>query len=48
MTFVYVSGAGTNGKAMWAQIGGVQRMRYFYMFRLAKLQPMHDEISKTR
>jgi len=54
MTFVYVSGAGTGGKAMWAQVK--QRtedtlLALFpnaYMFRLAMLRPMHREVSKTR
>ena len=54
MTFIYVSGAGTGGKAKWAQVKG--RTEYAlldlfpnaFMFRLAALQPMHGETSKTR
>jgi uncharacterized protein YbjT (DUF2867 family) len=54
MTFVYVSGAGTGGKAMWAQVKG--RTEYAllalfpsaYMFRLGALRAMHGEVSKTR
>src|SRR5215467_4836765 len=53
-TFVYVSGAGTGGKAMWAQVKGRTEEALLalfpnaYMFRLAMLQPMHGELSKTR
>ncbi|HMJ26552.1 MAG TPA: hypothetical protein VK475_12010 [Pyrinomonadaceae bacterium] len=54
MTFVYVSGAGTGGKAMWAQVK--QRtedalLALFpsaYMVRLAALRAMNGEVSKTR
>jgi uncharacterized protein YbjT (DUF2867 family) len=54
MTFVYVSGAGTGGKAMWAQVKGRTEEALLalfpnaYMFRLAMLRPMHGEVSKTR
>jgi uncharacterized protein YbjT (DUF2867 family) len=54
MTFVYVSGAGTGGKAMWAQVKGRTEAALLalfanaYMFRLAALRPMHGEVSKTR
>lgn len=54
MTFVYVSGAGTGGKAMWAKVKRRTEdvlLKLFpkaYMFRLAVLQPMNREISKTR
>jgi hypothetical protein len=53
MTFVYVSGTGTGGKAMWAQVNGHTEHALLalfpnaYMFRLAMLQPMHGEVSKT-
>jgi uncharacterized protein YbjT (DUF2867 family) len=53
MTFVYVSGAGTGGKAMWAQVKGRTESALLdlfpsaYMFRLAMLRPMH-EVSQTR
>jgi uncharacterized protein YbjT (DUF2867 family) len=54
MTFVYVSGAGTGSKAMWAQVKGrtedalLALFPNAYMFRLAMLRPMHSEVSKTR
>jgi uncharacterized protein YbjT (DUF2867 family) len=54
MTFVYVSGAGTGGKAMWAQVKGRTEEALLalfpsaYMVRLAALRPMHGEVSKTR
>lgn len=54
MTFIYVSGAGTGGKAMWAQVKGrtedalLALFPSAYMFRLAMLLPMHREVSKTR
>ena len=53
MTFVYVSGAGTGGKSMWAQVKGrtesalLELFPNAYMFRLAALQPMNGEVSKT-
>jgi uncharacterized protein YbjT (DUF2867 family) len=54
MTFVYVSGAGTGGKAMWAQVKGRTERALLdlfpsaYMVRLGVLRPMHGEVSKTR
>jgi uncharacterized protein YbjT (DUF2867 family) len=54
MTFIYVSGAGTGGKAMWAQVKKrtedslLALFPSAYMFRLAVLRPMHGEISKSR
>lgn len=54
MTFVYVSGAGTGGKSMWAQVKKRTEERLLelfpsaYMFRLAVLRPMNSEVSKTR
>lgn len=54
MTFIYVSGAGTGGKAMWAQVKGRTEQALLalfpnaYMFRLAALRPMHGEVSRTR
>jgi len=54
MTFIYVSGAGTGGKSMWAQVKGrteralLELFPHAYMFRLAALQPVHGEVSKTR
>lgn len=54
MTFVYVSGAGTGGKAMWAQVKGRTENALLalfpssYMFRLGALRATHGETSKTR
>ena len=54
MTFVYVSGAGTGGKAMWARVKKrtedalLALFPSAYMFRLAMLRPMHGELSQTR
>jgi uncharacterized protein YbjT (DUF2867 family) len=54
MTFIYVSGAGTGGEAIWAQVKGRTEdalLKLFpnaYMFRLAVLRPMQGEVSKTR
>ena len=54
MTFVYVSGAGTGGKAMWAQVKGRTEKALLalfpsaYMVRLGALRPMHGEIPKAR
>jgi hypothetical protein len=54
MTFVYVSDAGTGGKAMWAQVKGRTEEALFaqfpcaYMVRLGALHAMHGEVSKTR
>jgi len=54
LTFVYVSGMGTNGKAMWAQVKGRTEQALLalfpsaYMVRLGMLRPVHGEVSKTR
>jgi uncharacterized protein YbjT (DUF2867 family) len=54
MTFVYVSGAGTGGKAMWAQVKKRTEEALLalfpsaYMVRLGALRPMHGEVSRTR
>ncbi|HVP62607.1 MAG TPA: epimerase, partial [Myxococcaceae bacterium] len=54
MAFLYVSGAGTGGKSMWAQVKGRTEaalrglFRAAYMVRLAMLRPVHGEVSKTR
>ena len=54
MTFIYVSGAGTGGKAMWAQVKGrtenvlLELFPYAYMFRIGALRAIHGEVSKTR
>jgi len=54
MTFVYVSGAGTGGKAMWARVKKrtedalLALFPSAYMVRLSALRPMHGEVSKTR
>jgi uncharacterized protein YbjT (DUF2867 family) len=54
MTFVYVSGAGTDGKSMWARVKKRTEdalLAVFpsaYMVRLSALRPMHGEVSKTR
>ena len=54
MTFIYVSGAGTGGKAMWAQVKGrtedalLTLFPSAYMFRLGALRAMHGEVSKSR
>jgi hypothetical protein len=54
MTFVYVSGAGTGGKAMWAQVKKrtedalLALFPSAYMFRLGALRAMHGEVSRTR
>jgi uncharacterized protein YbjT (DUF2867 family) len=56
MTFVYVSGAGTNaeGRQMWAQVKGETEnallrlgFRAAYMFRPGYIQPVHGVVSKT-
>jgi uncharacterized protein YbjT (DUF2867 family) len=58
MTFIYVSGAGTDssetGRSMWARVKGktenaLLRLPFkdAYMFRPAGIQPMHGERSKT-
>jgi len=58
LTFVYVSGAGTDsseqGRMMWARVKGKTEnalLRLFktaYMFRPGTIQPVHGERSKTR
>ena len=54
MTFIYVSGAGTGGKAKWAQVKGrteaalLEIFPNAFMFRIAALRPVHGEVSKTR
>lgn len=59
MTFIYVSGAGTDtteqGRTMWARVKGSTEnallrlpFKAAYMFRPAGIQPMHGETSKTR
>jgi uncharacterized protein YbjT (DUF2867 family) len=54
MTFIYVSGAGTGGKAMWAQVKGrtenalLELFPNAYMFRIGALRAMHGEASKAR
>jgi uncharacterized protein YbjT (DUF2867 family) len=59
MTFIYVSGAGTDsserGRAMWARVKGATEnalmrlpFRAAYMFRPGMIQPMHGERSKTK
>jgi uncharacterized protein YbjT (DUF2867 family) len=59
MTFVYVSGAGTDstekGKMMWARVKGATEnallklpFRGAYMFRPGLIRPVHGERSKTR
>jgi len=58
MTFVYVSGAGTDssekGRAMWARVKGRTENALLalfpaaYMFRLAGLRAMHGEVPKTK
>ena len=54
MTFIYISGAGTGGEAMWAQVKGrtedalLALFPSAYMFRIGALRPMHGEVSKTR
>jgi uncharacterized protein YbjT (DUF2867 family) len=58
MTFIYVSGAGTDssekGRVMWARVKGktenaILRLPFkgAYMFRPGVIQPMHGERSKT-
>jgi len=54
MTFIFVSGAGTDGRAMWARVkkaaeDALLRMPFkaAYMFRPAIIRPMHGIKSKT-
>jgi uncharacterized protein YbjT (DUF2867 family) len=58
MTFIYVSGAGTDsterGRTMWARVKGATENALLamfpnaYMFRPALIQPMHGIRSRTR
>ncbi len=54
MVFTYVSGAGTGGSSMWARVKKrtedalLALFPNAYMFRLAALQPLHGETSKTK
>ena len=59
MTFIYVSGAGTDstelGKRMWARVKGKTEndlrklpFKAAYMFRPGVIEPMHGIVSKTR
>lgn len=54
MTFIYVSGAGTGGKAMWAQVKGrtenalLELFPNAYMFRIGALRALNGEVSKTQ
>jgi hypothetical protein len=59
MTFIYVSGAGTDtterGRMMWARVKGATEnallqmpFRAAYMFRPAYIQPLHGIKTKTR
>jgi hypothetical protein len=59
MTFIYVSGAGTDGtergRIMWARVKGeienaLLRLPFkaVYLFRPGVIQPLHGVISKTR
>ena len=58
MTFVYVSGAGTDatekGRSMWARVKGRTENALLalfpkaYMFRPAIIRPMHGAVSRTR
>ena len=59
MTFIYVSGAGTDstekGKSMWARVKGETEnallklpFKAAYMFRPGAIQPLHGITSKTR
>src|SRR5215469_12841962 len=57
MTFIYVSGAGTNAKSrqMWARVKGETEnallglgFKGAYMFRPGYIQPMHGIESKTK
>ena len=54
MAFFYVSGVGTGGKAMWAQVKGrteaalLGLFRDAYMVRLGILRPVHGEAPRMR
>ncbi|MFI6476800.1 NAD(P)H-binding protein [Nonomuraea sp. NPDC050663] len=53
MTFVYVSGAGADGRAMWARVRSKTEQSVLalpfhgYVVRPAFIQPMHGEASRT-
>jgi len=53
MRFLYVSGMGTGGKSMWAQVKGrtendlLALLPEAIMIRLGALRPMHGETSKS-
>jgi uncharacterized protein YbjT (DUF2867 family) len=54
MTFVYVSGAGTDGRAAWAKVKrrteedlAALGFRRAFMFRPGYIQPAHGEVSRT-
>jgi hypothetical protein len=59
MTFIYVSGAGTDstesGRIMWARVKGKTEnallnlpFKAAYMFRPGFIQPLHGIVSKTK
>ncbi|GAA4706624.1 NAD-dependent epimerase/dehydratase family protein [Phytohabitans rumicis] len=54
LTFIYVSGAGTGGRAMWAQVKGQTEDALLalypnaYMFRPGFIRAMHGATSRTR
>jgi hypothetical protein len=54
MTFIYVSGAGTGGKAMWARVKArtedalLALFPSAYMVRLGALRAMHGEVPRSR
>lgn len=54
LTFIYVSGAGTGGRAMWAQVKGetegalLELFPNAYMFRPGFIQAKYGATSKTR
>jgi len=59
MTFVYVSGSGTDGtergRSMWARVKGKTEndilklpFKAAYMFRIGFVQPLHGIVSKTK
>lgn len=54
MTFIYVSGAGTDGKAMWARVKKATEEALLtlplnaFMFRPGFIEPLHGITSRTR
>jgi uncharacterized protein YbjT (DUF2867 family) len=59
MTFIYVSGSGTDGtergRSMWARVKGKTEndllklpLKAAYMFRIGFVQPLHGIVSKTK